>query len=58
MDFSHQEAIFGYCQPQLETSLGVGMNWCCEFTRASVKINTRDEAKLFLLGFFFPSAAP
>ena len=32
---------------QLEKSLGVETNVCCKFTRASVKINSKDEAELF-----------
>ena len=56
-NFSHQEATWGNCQPQLEKSLGVETNVCCKFTRASVKINSKDEAELFffvsLKKFFF-----
>ena len=53
---SHQEATWGNCQPQLEKSLGVEMNVCCERTRASLKINSKDEAELFFVSltiFFF-----
>lgn len=46
---SHQEATWGNCQPQLEKSLGVEMNVCCERTRASLKINSKDEAELFFV---------
>lgn len=59
-NFSHQEATWGNCQPQLEKSLEVGMKVCCEFTRASVKINSKEEAELFFFlllfkkNFFFP----
>ena len=56
-NFSHQEATWGNCQPQLEKSLGIEMNLCCEFTRVSVKINSKDEGELFffvsLKKFFF-----
>ena len=40
-------STWGNCQPQLEKSLGVETNVCCKFTRASVKINSKDEAELF-----------